>query len=597
MIIPMKRVLLLCLEGTRRETLRHLRELGLVHITHIQAPGGKRLEAAQHELRRISRVLEVVPEQPGVHPSGTAVDSVVDNVTRIIGVRHTLHEELKTLQEERTRIEPLGQFDPAAFQQLRQQGLHIALFKAPVHQRLSPPAGAVIQELSRDRTTRYFAGVSSTPFQIEAEEIPCPVRSLREIESRIAEIQNELATLTASLAPYAGDRNAILEFQRKAEDEIALIEAHSGMGEAGPAWYMRGYCPAESIENLRSAAREHGWGLHIQEPRPSEKAPTLIRNPRWVEPIKVVFDFIGVTPGYREMDISAWFLLFFSLFFAMIVGDSGYGLIFLGLTLAGMKLAPKGPRLLYRLMLVMSVGTIIWGLLTGCFFGLSTLPPVLEAAKLPWLLDNSNIMFLCFLIGTIHLTLAHTWSALRIINSPQALAQVGWICTTWTMFFAAGAMVLNRPFPSWAMPMFIVGVVLITLFMTPWRQVKSEWFNHIMLPLNLVSNFVDVVSYVRLFAVGMATFAVANAFNGMGSELAAGGFIAKLGGALVIFVGHALNILLAIMGVMVHGVRLNTLEFSGHLGLQWSGIRFNPFVRKSTQYQSANAADAVKAST
>ena len=147
------------------------------------------------------------------------------------------------------------------------------------------------------------------------------------------------------------------------------------------------------------------------------------------------------------------------------------------------------------------------------------------------------------------------------------------------MFFAARSMVLGYSFPSFIYSVLIVGVLLITLFMTPIRSLKTEWFNHIMLPLNLISNFVDVVSYVRLFAVGMATYAVASAFNEMGMGMGTSSWMAKCGGAMIIFFGHLLNIMLAAMGVMVHGIRLNTLEFSGHLGMEWSGIKFKPFAK------------------
>jgi V/A-type H+-transporting ATPase subunit I len=147
------------------------------------------------------------------------------------------------------------------------------------------------------------------------------------------------------------------------------------------------------------------------------------------------------------------------------------------------------------------------------------------------------------------------------------------------MYFAARTMVLGHAFPAWVLWMFVAGVALIVLFMTPRHAFKAEWFNHVMLPLSLVSNFVDVVSYLRLFAVGFASFAVASAFNEMGT--AGTGWLSGLLGAFVIFFGHALNITLAAMGVLVHGIRLNTLEFSSHMGMQWTGVPYAPFARRS----------------
>jgi V/A-type H+-transporting ATPase subunit I len=424
---------------------------------------------------------------------------------------------------------------------------------------------------------------SHGPCSLDAEILPVPVQSPAAMRRRVAAIDKERKELTGELEALGTECAALQEHALSEEDELVIAETRVGMGEADPVCYLRGYCPPESVVPIQAEAARLGWGVVADEVRSDERAPTLIRTPKWVRPIRAVFDFIGVIPGYDEVDISALFLLFFSLFFAMIVGDAGYGALFLGMTLCGMKMFPRVPRNIYRLLLIMSCCTILYGLLTGNIFGLLSLPAPLAALKLEWMTGanaESNLMLLCFLIGAIHITLAHGWNLIRQFPHPSFLAQFGWICTTWAMFFVARLMVLNHPWPAVMTSILVAGVIRIAAFMTPVRRLKSEWFNHVMLPLNLISNFVDVVSYVRLYAVGMATFAVASAFNEMGAALL-GGVLGTLAGALVIFFGHTLNIMLASMGVLVHGVRLNTLEFATHLGLQWSGVPFNPFAQKS----------------
>jgi V/A-type H+-transporting ATPase subunit I len=228
----------------------------------------------------------------------------------------------------------------------------------------------------------------------------------------------------------------------------------------------------------------------------------------------------------------------------------------------------------------MSGCTVVWGALTGNWFGVSGLPAPLAGLKLAWLTGenaDSNLMGLTFLIGAVHLTLAHVWVMIRLAPDLRFLAQIGWVLTTWVMYFAAMSLVLMQPFPAAGPWMLAGGVLLIVAFTVPLGKIKTEWTEFVMMPLSLISNFVDVVSYVRLFAVGAATFAVANAFNQMAVDMGAGGGLASLGAALVLFFGHALNILLAAMGVLVHGVRLNTLEFAGHMGLRWAGYRYAPF--------------------
>jgi V/A-type H+-transporting ATPase subunit I len=111
----------------------------------------------------------------------------------------------------------------------------------------------------------------------------------------------------------------------------------------------------------------------------------------------------------------------------------------------------------------------------------------------------------------------------------------------------------------------------------------KEFFGLVTLVLDVINNFVDIISYVRLYAVGAASFAIANSFNTMAIEAwgAKGVVVGGLIAALCIFFGHALNIVLGGMAILVHGIRLNTLEFSGHAGVQWGGFAFRPFVRKA----------------
>jgi V/A-type H+-transporting ATPase subunit I len=105
---------------------------------------------------------------------------------------------------------------------------------------------------------------------------------------------------------------------------------------------------------------------------------------------------------------------------------------------------------------------------------------------------------------------------------------------------------------------------------------SKSYFGLVTLALDVINNFVDIISYVRLYAVGAASLAIAQAFNGMALDMGFNG-IGAIGAAFILFAGHALNIILGAMGVMVHGIRLNTLEFSGHAGVEWAGIHFNPF--------------------
>ena len=187
-------------------------------------------------------------------------------------------------------------------------------------------------------------------------------------------------------------------------------------------------------------------------------------------------------------------------------------------------------------------------------------------------------MKLCFFIGAIHLTIAHSLNARRSIRTLNALAQLGWIAIIWGLFFIAGKLVLSNALPGFTTPLLLTGLALVLLFENYQKRklMKGALITLANLPLGAISAFSDIVSYLRLFAVGFASYIVAASFNQMASEMA-NGIIGTILAALVLFVGHSVNIVLALMAVVVHGIRLNMLEFSGHLNMQWSGKLYQPF--------------------
>lgn len=585
MIVPMKKVTVLCLERHREEALEYLRQLGALHVEPVRTAEHESVEAARRHYEHIRTALDLLPERPSALPSGRTPDQTVEALWALLHERAALRDEREPLAHEIARWAPYGDLDPARLRALAGRGVRVRLCQARPGEPVTLPPGAVRVECGADKSAVWFAVLTRDETPIAGgTEHPWPERRPSVARARLAAVDARLAEIETEAAEMGGDRPFIVRLRADAEDAVRFAEARAGMGgaEGLPVVYIRGYAPAEHAGCFLEAARGAGWGIRVEDPGEDDAVPTLVRPPRWARPIEAVFKLVGILPGYREIDISAVFLLFFSLFFAMLVGDAGYGLLFLGLTLWAKKKARGKPSAAIALMLIMSVCTIIWGVLTGTWFGLARLPAIL-GPKVPWLTDQDNLMGLCFLIGAVQLSLAHVWNIARDWKSPQALAQLGWLGVTWSMYFAARTMVLNQPFPGVMMGILAASIGLVVLFMTPVRKLKTEWFNHVMLPLNLVSSFVDIVSYIRLFAVGTATVAVAQAFNG----IALGGGVSGIGGgimaAVILFIGHALNVVLAGMGVIVHGVRLNTLEFSGHLGMQWTGVPYRPLARTVTE--------------
>jgi len=289
---------------------------------------------------------------------------------------------------------------------------------------------------------------------------------------------------------------------------------------------------------------------------------------------------MNIIPGYREADVSLCFLLFFSVFFGILIGDAGYGLTFLGLTLwARKKAGPQADQTPFELMIILSVCTVIWGALTGTFFG-QTLFGKFVRPLWPWVTNDINMQRVCFMIGITHLTIAHVWRGIRKWPALTAWSEIGWLSLLWGSYFLAGNMLFNRPLPGFVRYLFYLGPVMVVLFNQPEKNfLKRVGLGLGDLFLTVMSMFVDLLSYIRLFAVGMAGLLLADSFNQMFSPFTSSNFIAGLISAVVLVVMHVLNMTLSIIAVLVHGLRLNIFEFSSHLGIEWSGGKYSPLRR------------------
>jgi len=596
-IVPMKEVAIIAPRREQDATLARLLDVGVLHVAENAlgddaeaAELRERIDHARHALGILSHLRSDGPgatSAPSAELDASRTTSdhdqdaagLVAEVERLAARLDDLSATERELEVQHQRLAPFGAFDPDALRALRAGGVAVRMARPPVRAALPEVEGATWMELSVQHGRRAVVLVGPVDAVDGAEvpdEVACPSEAPTRVRQEIEQVQHALADTRARLAALADGRAALQRWLRSSEEALRVEEVRAGMPTVGAVVVLRGFVPADDVERVHELAAEHGWGVWVSEVRDPDEAPTLIRNPRWVRPIEPLFGFLGVVPAYGHVDISLPFLVFFGLFFAMIVGDAGYGMLFLALTELGARLARRPPRRVVALLRLLALATIAWGLLSGNVFGVEATPSLLAWARLDWLAVERNVIGLTFAIGAVHLTLAHLWNAIRWLNSVRALAELGWIATTWTMFLLARQQVLGDPLPAAAWPMLGGGLALIVLFTTPWRRLRRDWFHHAVLPLTLVNNFVDVVSYVRLFAVGAATYAVAGAFNQLAADLGLAGPVGGVATALVLFFGHALNVLLAAMGVLVHGVRLNTLEFAGHLHLSWTGHPYRP---------------------
>ncbi len=595
MIVRMKEILLFTSAHTVDATIQKLGELGVVDIKEVNPPQGDTIERCLQDIDNTNQALSILEQHElSDKISKDTVDTNGKDPKRIIGrllksktVEKNIHNTIEDINSQLKFYDTWGkQFLKKDLDFLWQKDIFIRLYYIGKSQAKTLPEDKTIVTFPEKEGKVPVALFSqNVKDRLDFKEVTIPKLSYPALLDVKQRKERQLDQLKIFLNEQKAYEAILNDYSQFLEDRLNSETALESMGDIeGKVKFLRGYLPKDAVDRFTSIAKKEDWGYSISEPTNVDEVPVYIKNPKWISIINPMMKFIDIVPGYKEIDVSIYFLIAFALFFAMLVGDAGYGLIFLVLAIIfRKKMAPQ----LRTLIFVLSGSTIIWGVLSGTYFGAEQIAqlPFLKDMVIPNIssfgVDNINFMMhLSFLIGAIHLTVAHGIRVFQFINSIKALSEVGWIALVWGLFFITEQLVLGNPAPSWYNWLFIVGATLVVLFSKESNSfLKSMGASIANLPLSLISGFSDIVSYVRLFAVGMATAAVAASFNNMAlpDGIAGMGVLDFVMAAIALLLGHTLNIALALMAVMVHGIRLNMLEFAGHLGVQFSGEAYKPF--------------------
>tara|TARA_R110002072_G_scaffold128761_1_gene266815 strand:+ start:80 stop:1930 length:1851 start_codon:yes stop_codon:yes gene_type:complete len=593
MIVRMKEILLFTTTGSVDDTIVQLGQLGAVDIVKIDTPANetteRRVAAVQKTERAISLLKAHLLKKSSNHTKYSVKDpkQLVDRILLTEAIREKCTESLNELNQQLEWYKTWGEkVNIKDFGYLREKGLYLRLYLLDKDQisQLDEKHDIIILDKGKSKIPVVLVSQSDSE-RLQYKEEQLPDLPYFVVKKRLVRKERQLAGVTRFLEDQTENIEWLEKYHALLKDQLEMEMTSVGMKTIeGSIKYLKGYIPVNVIDKFTDMAEKNHWGYHISEPENPEDVPVYIKNPKWIGIINPVMKFIDIVPGYKEVDVSIYFLVAFALFFAMLVGDAGYGLIFLFLTLLfHKKLSPQMRVLIY----VLSGGTVIWGVLSGTYFGSEYIAdlPFLNSLVIPEIssfgVDNmSFMMHFSFLIGAIHLTIAHSIRGVQFINSTKAVSEVGWISLVWGLFLITEQLVLGKTMPEWAIWLFIGGATLVALFSVDSKNFfKSMLVSLANLPLSLISGFSDIVSYVRLFAVGMATAAVASSFNNiiLPEGIADLGILGLIMAAIALLLGHGLNIALALMAVMVHGIRLNMLEFAGHLGVQFSGEAYKPF--------------------
>lgn len=599
MIETMKKVTVFSIKERREAVTEALRAIGVMHIESmvLKSEGAVREEEKKAELEKVLSELEEVrnkKEKTAQKSLCTDFEATNRALLSLSDEKRALLDENSRLLLEKERLEAFGNLEPSLVRELEEEDLELHFYS------IADKDYRTIRESDEFTTILLKSGKQSIIMSVNSEvhghgaiEFSLGNMSLESVSKKIDLNSIRLGDIRKTFSSYLPYENEWRKRIREREDNIRFENVKSSALEDGEVLFITGYIPEKFISSFKDAASSSGLAYLIDDISDEDNPPTLVRYPGFVRIIKPVFDILGVVPGYREYDISTYFLLFFSLFFAMIIGDAGYGLVFL-LAAIAMHVKNKKASDINILLYVLSFTTMLWGVLTGTYFGseailvkfsflqklvvpaITNFPEVM-GVDADW--AQNMLMKFCFILGAVQLSLACVLNIIHKIPKKDLswLADLGWLIDIVLLYLLVLYLVIGASCPfTLVIAGVATGFVLVCCFSAQGPGIPfvkgliSGLGGFFTTFLNTVSCMSNIMSYIRLFAVGMASLAIAQSFNDMGA-----GFMPL--GLLVIILGHVLNIVMGLLSVIVHGVRLNLLEFSGQLGIEWSGYEYDPF--------------------
>ena len=546
MIEKMKVVHIVAAASEKTALLDRLRTLGIVHFAEKASADQRHLERFA-ELSRMDMALQeyVGPGRETAPMSDKDFEPFYKELADCLERRKTLQEKKTAAGAAAEKLAEWGDFSPEELRELKDQGFDIHVYRTDKKTMAALAADPDVRVIRLAPVGKMptLASIGPLPGTYPVTEFPIPDKGAGQLRRERDDCDQGLRSCQAFLTEAAKHLPSIHDQMLKTQNAAEYSSvSNTSQSQDGLVW-LTGYIPEAEAEGFKKAAAQAHWAWAMEDPAADDdKVPTKVKYNKVTRLMIPVFDILGVVPGYREYDISFWFLGFFTLFFAMIIGDAGYGCLFLLAALV-MTLKSKKASTAVQLLWLLSIATIVWGALTGTWFGLEQAMdvPLLRSLVIPTFANypahfgvesttqQNTIMKFCFILGTVQLSLACVMNIRRKLREKDKSFGQG---------LKAG---LGDAF---------------TVF------------------LNTISAFGNIMSYIRLFAVGMASLAIAQSFNNMALGFKGPLVIAAV---LILLIGHGLNIVMGLLSVVVHGVRLNLLEFSGQLGMEWAGIAYDPF--------------------
>ena len=588
MVTEMTKYDFILMSGDADAFLEKLQTVGVVDITRSLKPideQSEKLSARAEVYHKALAALKAIEkaDDPGQKPTDFAVE-----VMETVRDKEALEAQLPQLRKDADDLFPWGQFDAKSFERLKENGLKLHFYKA----KAIDPAWMeqyALSEISNIGGYTYFVVVSENEesYDFPLKELPAPDRDYAAVKQQIAELEAQVKEKEHRLAQLKWHEPVLQAELDKTLSKLDLYLAHES-GEKVAEDYLtvfEGFAPKENEPALHDMLEHESVFYLVDKAKTDDNPPIKLKNNKFVSMFELLTDMYG-RPKYNEFDPTVFISIFFMLFFAFCMGDAGYGLVLiiasLGLKKVLGNIAPLGVTL--------GIATTVVGFFFHTFFSMdmlewSWLPEGVKSIMLPsQIAGYDGTMVLALLVGIVHICLAmivKTYQSTKVKGFANSLGTWGW-----TLLIVGGVIVgglalmgvIDKALTKWII--IVIGCLsalgiffLNDLHRNPLLNVGSGLWETYNTATGLLG---DVLSYLRLYALGLAGAKLGEAFNAIGVQALGDGGARWIAFILIVVIGHMLNIAMCILGAFVHPLRLNFLEFFKNSGYEGSGRKYKP---------------------
>lgn len=604
MIVPMRKYSFLVYHKEYDDFLLKLRELGVVHIIEREGSVTENILARfqrAEEVNKLIRFLDSRQVQPELNDEKVDAAEIVAELEEIQAEYARIDQQKTLLRKETAEIEPWGDFSPEQMHELEKKGFKIRLFITPLRDWNSDLSDhPSVFEINQSGGLVYFAVVDQgkgLPDDFNADEVKIPVHSLQWIEQeelKLEKHQIELNKRVSEMAKWYIP--ALHKYEQELLQDAELKKAFETTEKLADERLsiLEGWIPAGAAEVLDKFLDAQGVVYLKESPVPGDKVPILLKNKGFASKFEVLGELYAL-PNYRELDLTPFFAPFYTIFFGFCIGDIGYGILITLVALLAKRKVTKEMKPVASLISYLGMSTFAFGVISGGFFGINlyetNLPGYqqLQAFYQANNTDMNNILFIMALVlGGIQILFGMGVKAANEtvqFGFKYALSTIGWI-----LLFVGGATIAGLNMYA-SVPMetlkpilyAVLGVsgVLILFLNSPGKNIFVNLGLGLWNTYNMVTGVLgDLLSYIRLFALGIATAILGFVFNSLAMSVG-GSFFGVIFMVIILVIGHSINLFMAGLGAFVHPMRLTFVEFYKNAGFSGGGKKYHPF-RKLT---------------